>query len=420
MSRPGEADRTGLLTRIAREYGTPAYVYDLAAVSSAAAALAADLPTDGGLMYSLKANPHPAVVGRLLVGGNGAEVSSTGELAAALNAGCPPEKIMYTGPGKHLRQLTEALSAGVRRFSVESQADRDRLADACGRTGVDAEYLVRLNTPRGSARGSLRMTGRPTAFGTDVANRQEIAALLRPRGRARPVGTHTFSATNVEDPAALLQEFRNALAAVRDVCGAAELAPQRLALGGGFPAPMARPGTLARHPDLAAGIESELDGAFPGWRRGRPRILFESGRYLTATAGTLLTTVLDVKTSGGRTFVVLDAGVNVLGGMTGLGRLMSPGARPFTVGASDDGEQTAVTLVGPLCTPLDVLSSSARLVDPRPGQLLAVPNTGAYGPTASLLGFLSHPGPIEVVVEGARVRSARRLVVSSEEVAPRV
>ncbi|MCK1798978.1 type III PLP-dependent enzyme [Streptomyces sp. XM4193] len=420
MSRPDDADRASLLTRIARQYGTPAYVYELDAVASAAESLTADLPADGGLLYSLKANPHPEVVARLLAGGAGAEVSSSGELAAALAAGCPPDRIMYTGPGKDPRQLAQALSARVRCFSVESPADRDRLADACGRAGVDAEYLVRLNTPRGSARGSLRMTGRPTAFGTDVANRQEIAALLRPRGRARPVGTHTFSASNVEDPAALLQEFRNALAAVRDVCDAADLAPQLLALGGGFPAPMARPGTLARHPDLAAGLEGELEAAFPGRHRGGPRILFESGRYLTATAGTLLTTVLDVKTSGGRTFVVLDAGVNVLGGMSGLGRLMSPRAQPAAVGASDGGEERAVTLVGPLCTPLDVLNASARLVDPRPGQLLAVPNTGAYGPTASLLGFLSHPGPVEVVVEGARVRSARRLAVSSEEVAPRV
>ncbi|MFD8463174.1 type III PLP-dependent enzyme [Streptomyces antimycoticus] len=420
MSRPGYTVMPDLLSRIAQEYGTPAYVYELAAVSVAAAMLTADLPVPSGLMYSLKANPHPAVVGRLVTGGNGAEVSSPGELAAALDAGCSPEKIMYTGPGKDFQHLVGALTAGVRCFSVESLVDRDRLADACHMLGVHAEYLVRLNTPRGSARGALRMTGRPTAFGTDLANRQEIAALLRARGRVRPVGTHTFSATNVDEPAALLQEFRSALAAVRTVCGAAEFAPRLLALGGGFPAPMARPGALARHPDLAAGLKGELDTAFPGWRQGRPRILFESGRYLTATAGTLLTRILDVKASGGRTFVVLDAGVHVLGGMAGLGRLRAPSAQPFTVGGSGAGEETAVTLAGPLCTPLDVLNASARLVDPRPGQLLAVPNTGAYGPTASLLGFLSHTGPVEVVVEGARIHSARRLVISSEKVAPLV
>ncbi|WP_367125824.1 type III PLP-dependent enzyme [Streptomyces phytohabitans] len=420
MSRPGLAGAPELLSRIAREYGTPAYVYDLAAVGSAAVALTADLPAPSGLVYSLKANPHPDVVGRLLADVDGAEVSSSGELAAALAAGCPPEEVVYTGPGKNLRQLVEALTAGVRRFSVESLVDRDRLADACERTGTDAEYLVRLNLPRGSARGALRMTGRPTAFGTELADTEAVAALLRARGRARPVGTHTFSATNVEDPAALLQEFHNAVAAVRLVCDTADFTPRLLALGGGFPAPMARPGALVRHPDLAAGLASGLDATFPGWRRGRPRILFESGRYLTAAAGTLLTRVLDVKSSGGRTFVVLDAGVHVLGGMTGLGRLMSPGARPLTVGGSGDGEETEVTLAGPLCTPLDVLSASTRLVGPRPGQLLAVPNTGAYGPTASLLGFLSHPGPVEVVVDGPRVRGARRLVVNSEEVAPRV
>lgn len=85
MSRPGYTVMPDLLSRIAQEYGTPAYVYELAAVSAAAAMLTADLPVPSGLMYSLKANPHPAVVGRLVTGGNGAEVSSPGELAAALD-----------------------------------------------------------------------------------------------------------------------------------------------------------------------------------------------------------------------------------------------------------------------------------------------------------------------------------------------
>lgn len=229
------------------------------------------------------------------------------------------------------------------------------------------------------------------------------------RGRTRPIGTHTFFATNVDQPDALLQEFEQALATAAEVVDRAGFVPRVLDLGGGFPAPSARPGQLARHPLLSAGIHRALDARFPG--RDAPDLLFESGRYLVATAGTLLTTVLDVKRSGDRTFVVVDAGINVLGGMSGLGRLLAPSAQPYGTGEGDPS-----VLAGPLCTPLDVLSTSVRLPDPRPGQLLAIPNVGAYGLTASLLGFLSRPPTTEIVTDRGQVLSARRLSVQAQEV----
>ncbi|MFI5758501.1 type III PLP-dependent enzyme [Streptomyces sp. NPDC051569] len=421
-------DDHGHLRELARRFGTPAYVYDLAALRTAATALADDLPAGTERLYSLKANPHPAVVRELAAHGLGAEVSSTGELDIALAAGHPAERILYTGPGKTRTETRAALEAGVVMFSVESLGDRDRLARACAETGTDAEYLVRLNGPRGSQRGSLRMTGRPTAFGTDVTAEDDLARMLAPSGRTRPIGTHTFSASNVNDPDALALELEQAVATTARVVAQTGFTPELLDLGGGFSAPSGRPGGLVRHPLLAAALSTALDDHFAGWRRGRPRVVVESGRYLTATAGTLLTTVVDVKESGGRTFAVLDAGVNALGGMSGLGRLMTPGARPYPVGPGDRATGTdesgpgtprsagPVSLVGPLCTPLDVLNGAAAMEAPRPGQLLAVPNVGAYGLTASLLGFLSRPAPVEIVVDGERLVSARRLVLQPMEV----
>jgi diaminopimelate decarboxylase len=421
------------LRALAERFGTPTYVYDLAAVRTAAAALRDDLPAGAELLYSVKANPHPDVVREVLAAGFAAEVSSTGELETALAVGCSPERVLYTGPGKTPGELSTALRSGVRRFSVESAADRDRLERACARTATHAEYLVRLNGPRGSLRGSLRMTGSATAFGTDVAAGDELARLFRPGERTRPVGTHTFSATNIDDLEALLAELRQSVATSAEAVRHSGVTPELLDLGGGFAAPSGRPGTLVRHPGLAAGLAETLDAHFPGWRRGAPRPAFESGRYLTATAGCLLTTVVDVKRSGGRVFAVLDAGVNVLGGMSGLGRLMAPAALPYPVqpahsaqgadgtttgdGTGRDGEEHGpVAVVGPLCTPLDVLNGAAPMRIPEPGQLLAIPNVGAYGLTASLIGFLSRPAPVEVVLDGARLVSARRLRLTATEV----
>ena len=407
-----------ILRDLAERFGTPAYVYDLAAVRTAVAALHDDLPVGAELLYSVKANPHPAVVREILSAGLTAEVSSSGELETALAAGCAPRHALYTGPGKTPQELRIALRAGVRRFSVESAADRDRLDDACADTATRAEYLVRLNGPRGSLRGSLRMTGRATAFGTDIAAFDELATLFRPGRRTRPIGTHTFSATNVDDADALAVELRQSVATSSEATREHGFTPELLDLGGGFAAPLGRPGTLGRHPRLAAELAVPLDAHFPGWREGAPRLAFETGRYLTATAGCLLTTVVDVKSSGGRVFAVLDAGVNVFGGMSGLGRLMAPSVMPYPVtppttdlraAHAEVPEQGPVALVGPLCTPLDVLNGAAAMPVPEPGQVLAVPNVGAYGLSASLIGFLGRPAPVEIVVDGSRIVSARRL-----------
>ncbi|MFB6875334.1 type III PLP-dependent enzyme [Streptomyces sp. NPDC056323] len=421
------------LRELAARYGTPAYLYDLAAVRAAARALKADLPPGARLMYSVKANPHPLVIAALCAEGLGAEVSSTGEVVAASGAGCPPEHMIHTGPGKSMREIVQSLKTGVRTFSVESPTDRARLAEAAAAADTDCAYVVRLNGPAGSGSGSLRMTGRPTAFGVDTTDSDALTELFRPLGPARPVGVHTFFATNVATQDALLSEFDQALRTVAGVCERTGFTPQVLDLGGGFPAPFARPGELTRHPRLTDSLTRMLDEHAAVWRQEDLELMFESGRYLAATAGTLLTQVLDVKRTGDRTFTVLDAGVNALGGMSGLGRLVRPSVQPYRIGTGQAtghadrtsrdeeciGETGSTALVGPLCTPLDVLNGAAALRTPRAGDLFAVPNVGAYGLTAGLIGFLSHPAPVEIVLDEGEVLSARRLTLRPIEVAPR-
>jgi diaminopimelate decarboxylase len=150
-----------------------------------------------------------------------------------------------------------------------------------------------------------------------------------------------------------------------------------------------------------------------GWRENRPAIAVESGRYLVAGCGTLLTTIMDVKDTHNSRYVVCDAGVNALGGMYGNGRLALPRAQP----ANQSADGTEVVLAGPLCTPLDVLGRGTRIGDPSPAQVLAIPNVGAYGLTASLVAFLGRPLPIEVVIDGSDVVDVRQLAVVPRPVA---
>ncbi|QMU78281.1 type III PLP-dependent enzyme [Streptacidiphilus sp. PB12-B1b] len=401
------------LTDLAERFGTPLYVYRLDRVHRAVADLRAALPRDTRLYYSLKANPHPAIVAELAALGLSGELSSTGELASAIRAGLPPERCLYTGPGKTSEEMLAAVKAGIRLFSVESRTDRDRLADVARASGVDVDYMVRLNGTATAGSG-LRMTGRPSQFGIDVDQTAELAAVLTGRSRARPVGAHVFAATNVSGVDALLAEFDLSARTAARAMESMDSRPEFVDLGGGFAAPFAQPGERTDYSAIRAGLERSLDAWLPGWRSGEPRVGFESGRYLVADSGFLLATVLDVKRSHGTTYAVLDAGVNVLGGMWGLGRLPTPSARPEPVPGADGTGRA--TLVGPLCTPLDVLGRAVDVSDLSVGLVLSIPNVGAYGLTASLLGFLSRPVPTEVVLDAhGEIADVRRLELRQVE-----
>ena len=204
--------------------------------------------------------------------------------------------------------------------------------------------------------------------------------------------------------AELVKYFRAAVECIAAVNRVVGLDIQLLDLGGGFPAPYASPGTTLELNGLREALEALLGTG------GGPRVVVESGRYLSATSGTLLATVRDIKsTSGGTRFVVLDAGVNHLGGMSALRRLPPVVAVPVT-SAGDESPERPARLVGPLCTPLDVLNLRAMLPEGLAiGDVVAIPNVGAYGLTASLIGFLSRDLPCEVVVDGGRLVEATRL-----------
>jgi diaminopimelate decarboxylase len=403
------------VSELAARYGTPLYVYRLGDVRAAAEALRRMLPDEARIYYSLKANPHPAVVAELTRAGFHSEVTSTAELGVALAAGQLPQRCLLTGPGKTADEFDDALTRGVRTFSLESETDYQRLAAAAGHRSVQVDIILRLNSVHAAGRGTgLRMTGAPTQFGMAPETAVGIARSAQSSGLLRPVGIHLFPATNVPTAEDLVAEFKSSIDTAATVLRQAGLAARLVDIGGGFAAPFARPGTRVRYENVRERLSATLDDRLPGWRGGEPRIAFESGRYLAGGCGSLLTTVLDVKTSGASTYVVLDAGVNALGGMSGLGRLMVPDAQP--TGATPSTAKAApghrINLVGTLCTPLDVLSRSAAIPVPNVGDVLEIPNVGAYGLSASLLAFLSKPIPAEVVLEeDGSVVHVRRMVL---------
>lgn len=392
------------LESLRARYGTPLYVYSLDQITENVRRLRSALPHPTGLYYSLKANPHPDLVAHLAELGCAAEVSSPGELRIALDAGFDPGACLYTGPAKTVEELREALDVDVRRFSVESAADYQRVIRAAG-ARENVECLIRVSQHVTGGAG-LRMSGAATQFGIDSAD-LDLADFPTTRGVA-VAGLHFFPLSNARDEKILTAEFRAGIDYAAKVRRAGDLELSVVDLGGGFAAPYATTGRDAVYPDLAGTLTDSLDSHLPGWRTGKPAVVFESGRHLVSSAGRLLTTVVEVKRKGSRTFVLLDTGIHHVGGLSGTGRLL-PAATPVRADGRLLDDSAPVTLAGPLCTPADVLGREVELAGVSPGDLLVFPNTGAYGLTASVLGFLSRPTPIEVVLRGEQVCSVTRL-----------
>jgi diaminopimelate decarboxylase len=399
---------------LADRFGTPLYVYDLDRVAAAYCDLRASLPTGITIFYSLKANPHPEIARALREAGDWppcqAEVCSTGELAAAIEAGFAAGECLYTGPGKTEAELGNAIARGVRKFSVESLTDLERAGSVAVRFGVVIDCLLRINDVSSAAATSIRMMGTPSQFGIDSETLEAQLPRLQAVPGTRLIGAHLFSLSNARDEPSLIGELQHSVAAAARWQAEFGLPMHALDLGGGFGAPYAVPGKRPAYGKLRVELESALDLHFPHWASGRPQIAVESGRYLAGDCGELICSVTNIKESRGARFIILDAGINTLGGMSGLGRLMPLAVKPDDQCALVTAE--TATLAGPLCTPGDILGRNVQVPALlEPGDRITVPNVGAYGATASLLSFLGRPTPREVVVRGREIVTVSRLEV---------
>ncbi|WP_397381124.1 type III PLP-dependent enzyme [Prosthecobacter sp.] len=384
--------------QLVEKYGSPLYAYDLDVVNARLQALQAALPEGSRLYYSFKANPLPAIARELRKQGVRAEITSDGELLAAQKAGFE-NGIVYGGPGKSEKMIARMLENDVTHFSCESYTDAGRLSKMAVKAGVEITAMLRVN-PQKAPDARLAMSGVESQFGFDEALLFADGAAQRLKLPNLEVnGVHVYFGTQVGSVEALAKNTQCALETATRVSTALGFECQVVNAGGGFPWPYASDSAGSDLP----GLREALDAV---WKasplHGKTQLCFESGRYLCGSSGTLISTVLDVKKAGSKTFVVLDTGIHHLGGMSGLGRIPRSALTLVNLTAERQGEIVA-DVVGPLCSPLDSLARGQKMPPVEVGDLLAVPNVGAYGLTASLLGFLSHQRPEEVAFRGSKV-----------------
>jgi diaminopimelate decarboxylase len=394
-------------------YGSPLYVYDLDEAERQAKALFELLPTGAQVLYSVKANPIPDLCAALRKAGCRVEIASPLELDVVREAGFKPDQVMCSGPGKNASLVREMLLAGVSHFSCDSWYDLERIAGVARKTKKPAKTLLRLQVS-GAPTGSVGVGAMESHFGADPAilidgGAARVGAL---RG-AELAGIHVYSGGQIPSADKLANTFEYAINLAEQITQAG--VPLRLLdIGGGFPWPF---GTSDTAVDISALREKVQSVNAQRRLTAEAQLWFESGRYLAASCGTLLSTVLDVKVAfGGKTHIILDTGMIHLGGMAGLGRIYRAVASIEPLAKTDGEMLQSVDVMGPTDYALDYVTRDATVPPLKPGDAVAIPNVGAYGLTASLVAFTGLQPPTEVCCRGTSVGAAYRLRSGHERI----
>jgi len=387
---------------LAGQYGTPLYVYDFDAIAARVRALREALPASFELAYAAKANPALAVLAEVRGLGIGLDVASGGELLAAQRSGFDGSRVVFTGPGKTDAELTAAVEANLRAITVESAGELVRLERIAATADRRVPILLRVAV-RGEGEETPILAGGRRKFGIDPSELDAVARRACNSPWLELLGLHAFGASNVRDADAIAAHVVRTVELGRDLARRIGFDLRLVDAGGGLGIPYVdgeEPLDLDRLSNRLA------DAEVP--------ILLEPGRYLVGPAGVVLSRVLDVKRVGNRTVVIIDAGIH-----TALRPALIGRGHRLRLLATGEREAGDVIVAGPLCTGLDVHPGELSRV-PRPGDLVAILDLGAYGFTESMPHFLSHPVAAEVAVRSGRAAVIRPRVEPAESLRSQV
>jgi diaminopimelate decarboxylase len=384
------------LTRLAERIGsTPFYAYDRSKLSERVALLRRYLPEEIHLHYAMKANPMPAVVQHMAGLVDGFDIASGGELRVALDTPMAPELISFAGPGKSDADLTCAIAAGVV-LNMESEGEMERIAVIGKRLGLRPRVAVRVNPDFELKSSGMKMGGGPKQFGVDA---ERVPAMLDRIGALGLdfYGFHIYSGSQNLKAESIQEAHEKTFELAIRLAAYAPSPLRTLNIGGGFGIPyFPGEGRL----DLEA-VGANLKRLLPDVLRQLPgvQVVIELGRYLVAEAGVYVCRVIERKVSRGQVYLVTDGGLHHhLAASGNFGQVIRKNYPAVIGNKVAGGEREAVSVVGPLCTPLDLLADQMEMARAEPGDLVVVFQSGAYGLTASPTAFLSHPGAREALV----------------------
>jgi diaminopimelate decarboxylase len=377
-------------------HGAPLFVYDRAIVARQVEAFRSAFPGIG-LHFAMKANPFAPLLQHMAGLIDGFDLASAGELARVEAAGLlkPNLPLSFAGPGKSNHDLSEALAAGVC-LHVESEHELERLLQVADMVGQRPAIGVRVNPPFGLKGSGMKMGGLASQFGVD---HEAVPALVRRivGAGAEWRGLHVYAGSQSLSAEAVIEMQRATVALAGEIAAEVGLIPPELNLGGGFGIPYFA-GDKPLDIEMVGAALAETLAARPAILRDT-KFVIELGRWLVGECGVYLTRVVDRKVSRGKTFLVVDGGLHhMLAASGNFGQLLRRNY-PVAVGHRSGGEpQEEVTVVGCLCTPLDLLADEVMLPRAEVGDVIAIFCAGAYGLSASPQAFLSQGAAREVLV----------------------
>ena len=384
------------LSQLAQRIGmTPFYAYDRQLITNRVALLRKYLPPEVQIRYSMKANPMPAVVQHLAAIVDGIDVASAGELRVALDTPILPSQISFAGPGKKDNELSCAIASGIT-LNMESEQEMERIAILGQHLGICPKVAIRVNPDFELKSSGMRMSGGAKQFGVDAERIPSMLARMRIL-KLNFEGFHIFCGSQNLNATAIQEAQEKTIQLGLSLAKQASCSIRLLNIGGGFGIPYF-PGD--KELDLKS-VCKNLHRLINETKKHAPntRIEIELGRYIVAESGIYVCRVLERKISRKRVFLITDGGLHHhLAASGNFGQVIRKNY-PVVVGNKVVGhERESVTVVGPLCTPLDLLADEVEMAKADVGDLIVVFQSGAYGLTASPTRFLNHPEPVEVLV----------------------
>lgn len=384
------------LNRLAERIGqTPFYAYDREALSQRVNQLRQAMPAELKIHYAMKANPMPAVVQHMASLVDGFDLASAGEMKVALDTPMPAEHISFAGPGKRPTELSQAIAAGVT-INIESQHELETIAKQCERLGLNAKVAVRINPAFELKASGMKMGGGAKQFGIDEELIPEVLQRIKTLN-LNFQGFHIYSGSQNLKADSIIDAQQKSLQLAARLSEHCPSPIRKLNIGGGFGIPYFPGDTPLVIDQVGEALAIEMALTKPALSEAQ--IIIELGRYLVGEAGIYVTRIIDKKISRGQTFLVVDGGLHHhLAASGNFGQVIRKNY-PVAIGNRMDSEDLeTVNIVGPLCTPLDILADKMSLPKAEIGDFVVIYQSGAYGYTASPTRFLSQPDSVEVLV----------------------
>jgi len=396
--------QTPILRTVARDYGTPCYVYFMDAVRERVERVRSAFGRRFRISYAVKSNPNPIILRRLRGVVDALDVSSAGEVVRAVDAGWDPARLSFTGPGKTQAELQASVAARVGEVIVESVDEAGLLNGVARAAGRKQRVIIRIAPSRVPRGFGLNMSGKPTPFGIDEEEIDAAVQTIRELSHLELCGFHIYSGTQCLNADAVAENYAIFVEIFSRACHRHGVQPQRLIFGSGIGIPYYDNEIPVDLAAIAEKTNPALDALKSDSTFAAADLVLEMGRYLIGEAGIYMMRVIRKKRSRGVDICICDGGMHHhLGAAGHLGTLIQRNYQMFKVSEdqNDAGAEQAYNLVGPLCTTIDTLGRQVKFDGLDAGDLIGIRCSGAYGVSASPIHFISHSPPREIIVDSA-------------------